>query len=278
METRYFPQASLQTSYPMVRPFESFQAKIEPVVSITGAPNMALRNNIPNEDSQNAQIDASNLFEPNRFPGLDRVEDQSRVTYGLRTGVFGYDDSSLDMFIGQSYRLDERNNPFPNGSGLEDQESDVVGSISGNYKDVYSVDYRYQLGGRHLTSQRHEVDATADWNRFRLRTNYLFARALEGTDINESREQLKSSADFYFTPEWRLRGGATQDLGADPGLRETYASIDYLGQCLFWSLQAEKNFTNDVSGENDVAVVFRIGLKNLGEFEESSYRQDVTQN
>ncbi len=278
MEMRYFPQASLQTSYPMARAYESFQAKIEPVVSVTAAPNMSERADIPNEDSQSVQIDASNLFEANRFPGLDRVEDQSRVTYGLRSGVFGYDNSSLDMFIGQSYRFDDRNNPFPNGSGLEDQESDVVGSLSGNYKDVYSLDYRYQLGGRHLTSQRHEVDASVDWNRFRLRTNYLFARALEGTDIDESREQLKSSADFYVTPQWRLRGGATQDLGIDPGLRETYASIDYLGQCLFWSVQAEKNFTNDVSGENDVAVVFRIGLKNLGEFEESAYRSDITQN
>lgn len=271
-DTRVFPQFHMQTSYPMARSFEKFQARVAPIIAITAAPNISDSSSIPNEDSNDVQIDASNIFEPNRFAGLDRVEDQSRVTYGFRTGVFGYDGSFGDVFLGQSYRFDEDDNPFPRGSGLDQQESDIVGQIAGSYKDVYDLNYRFQLGSEDLSSQRHEIDASADWNRLRLQANYLYATALQGTDILESREQAKMSGQLYLTEEWRTRFGAIQDMGEDPGLRQAFLGLDYLGQCLFWSVTGERNLTRDASGDSSTEVLFRIGLKNLGEFEESSLR------
>lgn len=273
-DMRAFPQIHVQSSYPMARQFENMQAKIEPVVSLTAAPSIDIDNQIPNEDSNDVQIDTSNLFERNRFPGLDRVEDKSRVTYGLRTGLYGYGGSYGDIFIGQSYRLDDGQNPFPNGSGLDTRESDVVGQITGRYEDTYTLDYRFQLDSRHLTSQRHEIDAFADWNRFRLSSQYLFAKALAGTDITESREQMTMAAQYYVTPSWRLTSGATHDFGEDEGLRTSYLGLDYLGQCLFFSLTGEKNFTRESSGDSGTEILFRIGLKNLGEFEETGYRSE----
>lgn len=271
-ETRLFPQADFQVSYPMARPFEKMQARIEPVVSLTAAPDISESDKIPNEDSNDVQIDASNLFEPNRFPGYDRVEDQSRVTYGLRSGLFGYGGSYGEVFVGQSYRLSREDNPFPAGSGLDRRDSDIVGQISGRYGRLYTLDYRFQLDGDRLSPARHEIDAGLDLNRFRLNSRYLYARALEGTDIDESREQVQADAQFYLSKEWRLRSGGTQDLGKDPGLRKLYGGIDYLGQCLFVSLTGERNYTNEVSGDNDTEVLLRIGLKNLGEFQQSSLR------
>ena len=59
---------------------------------------------IPNEDARAVDLEDSNLFALNRFPGYDRWEDGSRVTYGV--------DWSLDRpncrsttTVGQSYRL-----------------------------------------------------------------------------------------------------------------------------------------------------------------------------
>lgn len=273
-ELRAFPQVHIETAYPMARPFETMQATIEPVVSLTVASRIDQDDdsNIPNEDSNDVQIDASNLFEPNRFPGLDRIEDQSRATYGLRTGLHGNDGSFAEAFVGQSYRFDDQNNPFPIGSGLNAQESDVVGQVTGRYKDIYSLDYRYQLSSRHLTSQRHEVNAYADWNRFRLDTRYLFAKALEGTELDQSREQIDADAQFYMTPNWRVRSGAVYDFGENNDLRQAYTGLDYLGQCLSLSLTGEKNFTTEASGESGTEILFRVGLKNMGQFEESGYR------
>tara|TARA_X000000950_G_scaffold41191_1_gene44937 strand:- start:1942 stop:4431 length:2490 start_codon:yes stop_codon:yes gene_type:complete len=273
-ETRVFPMAHVETSYPIARQFDNVQATISPIFSITAAPKMDDDDypNIPNEDSNDVQIDSSNLFQPSRFPGLDRLEDQSHLTYGLRTGLYGNEGSFGEVFIGQSYRLDERENPFPFGSGLSDQGSDVVGQVSGSYKDIYTLDYRYQLGSRHLTSRRHEISASADWNRFYLNSEYLFSKALDGTELDESREQITADAAFYFTPNWRTRSGAVHDFGENSGLRSVYTSLDYLGQCLYLSLTGEKSFASEASGESGTELFFRIGLKNLGEFEETSYK------
>lgn len=266
VEARFFPQVNLQGSYPLVKAFDTVQAVVEPVVSLTAAPRIDVTDDIPNEDSRDVQIDASNLFEPNRFPGFDRVEDESRVTYGLRSGLYDQGGSYGDVFIGQSFRLDSEGNPFPEGSGLNGRESDVVGQISAHVDDRYDLNYRFQLNGRDLTSERHEVDAGARWDRFSLNSRYLFAKALEGTDISEGREQIQADAAYYVTESWRVRTGGTQDLGDNPGLRKAYGGLDYLGQCLSLSVTGEKNFTDDASGDSNTEVFFRIGLKNLGEF------------
>jgi LPS-assembly protein len=38
---------------------------------------------IPNEDARSIDLEDSNLFALNRFPGYDRWEDGSRITYGF---------------------------------------------------------------------------------------------------------------------------------------------------------------------------------------------------
>ncbi len=52
---------------------------------------------MPNEDARAIDLEDSNLFALNRFPGYDRVEDGVRFTYGVdwqftRPGWQGQDD------------------------------------------------------------------------------------------------------------------------------------------------------------------------------------------
>ncbi len=270
-ESRFFPQAHIVTSYPMAKPYESMQMVIEPMAALTIAPNVNAKDvAIPNEDSEDAQIDALNLFNPSRFPGKDRIEDDSRVTYGLRTGFYGYEGSYLDMFAGQSWRFDEDDNPFPRGSGLNTQSSDVVGQISGMYDGRYGVSYRFQLDSNDFASQRHEFDGYANWDRFSLSSRYLYATSLEDTIIDEAREQIEGVASINLTNEWRFNTGALYDLGQDPGLRKAAVGIDFMGCCMSFSLLAERNLTTDSSGDNGTEIKFRIGLDHLGQIESGS--------
>lgn len=269
-ETRFFPQAHIVTSYPVARPFEKMQMVIEPMAALTIASNINAEDAaIPNEDSEDAQIDALNLFNPTRFPGKDRIEDDSRVTYGLRTGFYGYGGSYLDVFAGQSYRLDKDDNPFPRGSGLDRQTSDVVGQIAGSYDGRYGVNYRFQLDSNDFSSQRHEFDGYANWNRLSLSSRYLYATSLEDTIIDEAREQIEGVASIDLTREWRFNTGALYDLGQDPGLRKAAVGLDFMGCCMSFSLLAERNLTTDSSGDNGTEIKFRIGLDHLGQIESS---------
>lgn len=270
-EERFFPQAHFVSSYPMVKQMARAQIRVEPIISATFAPNIDVEGNLPNEDSQDVQLDSLNLLNANRFPGLDRVEDQSRVTYGVRTGFYDGEHGELRTFLGQSYRLQDDDNPFPEGSGLSDRSSDVVGEISGLYADKHHLNYRFQLDSRNLSPRRHEVDVSSDFGRLNLGANYLFAKSLEGTGFDESREQLRFNSGYYWNPQWRSSLGFTQDLGEDPGLRQAYVGLEYFGQCVFFALTGQRNLTDDSSGESDTEILFRIGLKNIGEFQRSQW-------
>ncbi|MGB4056510.1 MAG: LPS assembly protein LptD, partial [Alphaproteobacteria bacterium] len=272
---QFFPNAQIQTSYPMVSAREKYQATFEPILALTVSPNIDVNTKIPNEDSQDVQIDASNIFEPNRFPGSDRIEDRSRVTYGVRAGAYGYGGSRGDVFLGQSYRLSDKDNPFPEGSGLSGQNSDIVGQVSAAVNGQYALDYRFQLASDTLSSERHEVDGSANWDRLNLGMRYLYASALEDTSIDENREQLQTYAGYYLSKGWRVRAGATNDFGENPGLRRAYGGLDYFGQCWSWSLVGQRNYTDDSSGESDTEILFNIGLKNLGGHVESGMRDSL---
>lgn len=269
---RMFGYVDALSRYPVAKQFQNSQMVIEPIVGLTVAPNIGANENIniPNEDSQDVQIDASNILNANRFPGLDRVEDDAHVTYGVKTGLYAFDGSYGDIFIGQSYRFDDKNNPFSAGSGLNNQSSDIVGQISASYQNNYTLDYRFQLGSDDLSSERHEVDATVVYNQLTFSTQYLYASGLGGTDIEATREQLSNSASYYINDKWRVYGSARHDLGEYAGLREAGVGLDYLGNCVSWSVTGKRTLTDEASGDNGMEVLFRVGLKNLGEFATSA--------
>ncbi len=272
-ESRLVPTLHVKTAYPMIKPInDSVHAVLEPIGALTLTPNLNENSAIPNEDSQDVQIGADNLFNASRFPGLDKVEDRSRITYGVRGGLYGDNGNQITSFLGQSYRFNDDENIFPAGSGLENQASDIVGQIAGVYDGRYNLHYNMQLDSNQLQSRRHEVTAGAAWDRLSLSTQYLFAKGLADTDLTETREQLSLNAGYYLAPSWRVQTSATHDLGVDAGLRQARLGLDHFGQCVSWSLSAERNLTDDSSGESDTEVYFRIGLKNLGEFEDSGLK------
>ena len=67
---------------------------------------------IPNEDARSVDLEDSNLFALNRFPGYDRWEDTSRVTYGVDWSL-ERPNLSIENTIGQSYRLTDSSRNFP---------------------------------------------------------------------------------------------------------------------------------------------------------------------
>ena len=93
---------------------------------------------IPNEDARSVDLEDSNLFALNRFPGYDRWEDSSRITYGLDWSL-DRKNLSIDSTIGQSFRFDKRRTIFPQGTGLTGRLSDIVGRTRiryGNFIDI----------------------------------------------------------------------------------------------------------------------------------------------
>lgn len=269
-QTRSFALGNWNISYPFVNSFDSgTQWVVEPIVSLTAATNVDFDKGIPNEDSRDFSLDPTNLFEPNRSPGYDLIEDRAHVTYGLRTGLHLDNGYRGEVFFGQSRRLQDDDNPFATGSGLSDQESDYVGQVTTSLGEYVDLDYRFQLENENMSSQRHEFDGTFSFDPLTLSTRYFYANALSGSDLNESREQVRQTAQLRLNENWYLGTGVWYDFGKDEGLRQISYGVNYVGQCLTLSATAERKFTRDSTGDSGTEIMFRMGLKNLGEFETS---------
>ncbi len=268
---RGFTQAHLKSSYPVSKSFEKTELVVEPILALTTGTNLHDNDDIPNEDSQDVSIDMTNLFNANRFPGYDRIEDEASTTYGVRTGLYADNGYRGEVFFGQSYRFDKNDNPFPQGSGLSEQKSDFVGNVSVAAGSALQLNYGMQLENADLSSQRHEVDASSTIGKVSLSTRYFYANALQGTDLDTSREQIMLGGRYRFNDKWSVVSSMQYDLADESeGLRYARYGLDYEGQCVNFLISGQRTLTRDSSGDSGTEIMVRLGLKNLGSFETSA--------
>ena len=275
-DTRMVPTVNLEVAYPLQKRLKTSQIQIKPRVGLTARPDVDNDSDIPNEDSSDAQLDYTNLFEADRFPGFDRVEDRTRVNYGIETGYYTDSGNQFTAALGQSYRFDNDDNPFPEGSGLNMQSSDIVGQLGASFDNHrHNLNYRFQLNGQTLASERHEIYGGTAVGRADMSMIYLFEKGSEGTEFVDSREQVQASATYRLDEEWRLSGRTLYDLGEDPGLRESGVGLSYDNDCFGVTASWERDLKTDESGSKDTRILLSFRLKNLGEFETTAYNDSI---
>ncbi|MFQ5784366.1 MAG: LPS-assembly protein LptD [Alphaproteobacteria bacterium] len=261
---RFVPQLSLDWRYPLIRHSGSVRQIIEPVFKFAVSPNFGKPNKIPNEDSQDFEFDDTNLFSLNRFPGLDRVEGGTRISYGLRMGAYGAGGGRTTAFLGQSFRA-KADSTFDPGSGLDDNFSDYVGRVTVSPNDFIDLSYRFRLDNNNFTSRRSEVDLAAgpEWLRFNLGFLSLDATSVNLDEGVGKRQEIDVSALARFSDNWSLTAFHRRDLTADRTI-DTGAGIVYEDECLFISVEGSRRFTEDRDFEPETSVKFVIKLKHLG--------------
>lgn len=254
------------SSYPMVRRLMNAQMVVEPIAGVNISPRVSgMNNEIPNEDSIDVRFDTSNLFQESRYPGFDRREDGGRTNYGLKAGWYSDSGRYGKAFVGQSYRF-SGDKIFPQGSGLENRSSDVVGQVSVGLSKYFDADYRFQLDSEALAARRHEIQAGGGNDIFRLNSRYFYTAAVAGTGFNESRQQIQMDGTYNITKTWKFSQSALMDVGNQPGLRSQTTGITYSDECFTFSMQGSRNVADAASGSDETRLTVRIGLKSIGEF------------
>ena len=261
-EFRIFPRATLTTSYPLVNQEGTVQQLFEPIVAVTAAPDLGDVSNIPNNDSVDVEFDEINLFSDSRFPGIDRVEDGARVTYGLRLAVFGFGGGSTSIFGGQSFNF-YGENPFPDGSGLEDRQSDLVGRITITPAPAFNLDYRFRFDPKSFDGRRQEVSLLAGPDLFRFGANYTFVDAIAGTGTGEDVEEVTLRASSRFAENWAISALARRDLDASE-MRKITLGLAYSDECFTFGIDFRRDFTEGARSPGDSVFLF-ISLRNLGD-------------
>ncbi|MBC2668897.1 LPS-assembly protein LptD [Novosphingobium piscinae] len=229
---------------------------------------------VPNEDSRAIDLEDSNLFALNRFPGYDRVEDSVRFTYGFdwelqRPGL------RVRTTLGQSVRLTNQATVVPDGTGLSDRMSDIVGRTELRFRDRIKLTWRYRLDKDDLAVRRNEFDATVGNERTYAEVGYLrLNRDIASLEDLQDREELRAAGRFAFARYWSMFGSTVINLTnrqEDPlntanGFQplRTRLGLAYTDDCLELALTWRRDYvaTGDAGRGNTFQLYF--ALRNLG--------------
>ena len=261
---RFLPQLGLQWRYPWIQDNGSWQQVIEPIGQIVAAPSFGNPDEIPNEDSIGFEFDDSNIFELNRFPGVDRADSGSRIDYGFNwRGDFGT-ESTAEAFVGQSYQIVDANNEiFPENAGVGDGVSDFVGRVQLSPLDEFDLLYRFRLDDQNLQPRRHEIGAQFGVPAFEMDLGYLFVDNQATSEDFDDREEININAQSQLTNTWNIFGSFRRDLDAQRTLSWSIG-MGYEDECFTVEGVFRRRFFDDreIDPENTFTVQFVF--KHLG--------------
>jgi LPS-assembly protein len=271
--TRGVATAAIDVEWPFVGTAFGGTQVLKPRVQLVASPqtrNLA----IPNEDSRAIDLEDSNLFALNRFAGYDRIEDGARITWGLdweltRPGL------RIKSTIGQSYRLEDQNAIFPNGTGLSERVSDFVGRTEVRVGNLVSLTHRYRLDKDNFIVRRNELDAAIGSARTYLEIGYLrLNRNITTVEDLADREELRAAGRIAFARNWSIFGSGIFSLssaednpfftleGFEP--IRTRVGIAYQDECMEFGATFRRDFVTagDALRGNTFQIFF--ALRNLG--------------
>ena len=210
--TRLIGALAADVQWPFVGPLLGGIQRLVPRVQLVltpPTPNIQ----IPNEDARSIDLEDSNLFALNRFPGYDRWEDASRVTYGVDWSL-DRPNLSIDGNVGQSYRLVDRPGIFPQGTGLTDRWSDFVGRVRVRYGRFIDFTERFRVDKDRLAVRTNEIDMTIGTTQTYAQVGYLRLNRNVDPTIEDLRdaEELRVAGRVLFARYWSIFGSTVIDL------------------------------------------------------------------
>ncbi|HEY4071057.1 MAG TPA: LPS-assembly protein LptD, partial [Sphingomicrobium sp.] len=230
--SRFIGALAADVKWPFIGPLFGGVQRLVPRVQIVLTPRTP-NVEIPNEDARSIDLEDSNLFALNRFPGYDRWEDASRITYGFDWSL-DRPNLVIETTIGQSYRIEDRPVIFPQGTGLTDRWSDLVGRTSIRYGRLLELTNRFRIDKDNLAVRRNEIDLTFGTTQTYAQIGYLKLNRNVDPTIEDLRdvEELRVAGRLLITRYWSIFGAAVVDL--------TDATEDPLSQADGWEPVRER--------------------------------------
>ena len=259
---RLFPQLGLGWKLPLARQHGNISETFTPMATVYTAPKGGNYWQIPNEDSLEPEFDELNLFSPSRFPGIDRVDGGTRVSYGGQWGVYGPSGAGTDIFLGQSYRF-TGDDTFAPGSGLDDQLSDYVGRVRFTPAQYVRMTYRTRLDKEDLAPRRSEVQLDAGPSALRGSLNYVFFDNGSSAQFG-AREEIAGGVLAKIARNWKGGFTARHDI-EESELRSVAMQLTYDCECFTFDTVLRRDFYRDRDLEPSDAILFRLTFKTLGD-------------
>lgn len=231
--------------------------------------------NVPNEDARAVELEDSNLFALNRFPGYDRWEDGPRLTIGA-DWAFDAPGISVAATIGQSYRFNSQPTILPPGTGLSDRTSDIVGRTRVKYRRWLSFTHRYRIDKHNFAVRRNEIDANFGTDRTYGTISYVRMNRNIDSSIEDLRdhEEVRLGGRIQLSRYFSAFGATTIDLtnkeedptsvsdGYQP-IRHQFG-IAYTDDCLDIGFTWRRDYSTSGDARSGDSFVLRLAFRGFG--------------
>ncbi len=271
---RVLGAGAIDVRWPLIGPAFGGTQRITPRLQL--ATTTRIRNlAIPNEDARAFELEDSNIFALNRFPGYDRFEDGTRLTYGVEW-AFDRPGVAATMQIAQSYRIQDKPSLFPDGTGLTARTSDITGRSTVAYKDFLRLTHRFRLDKDNFAVRRNELDITIGSRKTYAEIGYLRLNR----DITQLAEDLRDREEVRFGgrvalgKNWSMFGSAIIDLSGpseDPSLTTDGFSpvrhrigIAYEDDCITFGITWRRDYEDSGDARRGNTFLLRVAFRNLG--------------
>lgn len=266
--------AAIDIEWPFVGKALGGTQVFKPRLQLVASP--PIRNlEVPNEDSRAIDLEDSNLFALSRFAGYDRVEDGTRITWGLdwelqRPGW------RVKSTIGQSFRFEAPDDDlFPQGTGLSDQVSDFVGRTEVRFRNFVNFTHRFRLDKDDFAIRRNEIDAAIGSRRTYLEVGYLrLNRDIQTVEDLRDREELRAAARVAIGRKWSVFGSGVfnlTDTDEDPVFEpdgfepiRTRFGVSYQDDSLEFGATWRRDFIDAGDARRGNAFQLFFAIRNLG--------------
>lgn len=266
--------AALDVKWPFIGKAFGGTQTITPRFQIVATPDIS-NPTIPNEDSRSVDLEDTNLFSLNRFPGYDRYEDNVRASYGIEWNLVR-PNLSVNTIVGQSYRLENNSDIVPSGTGLSERFSDVVGRTNVRFKDIVKFTHRFRLDKDNFAVRRNEIDATVGSRSTYAQIGYLRLNRDIGAQLEDlqDREEVRIGGRYQIDKYWSVFGSAIVDLtdqredptssadGFEPVRHRL--GVAYDDGCLSLGVTWRYDYEDTGDAERGSTFLFRLALRNLG--------------
>jgi len=262
-ESRFLPEAAVSWEKPFISP--GFKHIITPKLMLITSPDEDF-NDVPNEDSTSFELDATNLFEKNRFSGFDRVETGNRVVYGVDTKYGEPDKLNLQAFLGQSYNFEDKEENIADDVRSNNKNSDWVGFLDVEPNKHLSAGTDFRLDGSDFSAQRIDsnIKLKRESNYFSLDNNlendYI---SLVHSFLKDDSEEINLYALYNLNDDFALRGRIQRNMTENITLTQELDLL-YRSCCYNLSFKVRKNQSDDDDTEDSLDFLVNFSILPMG--------------
>ncbi len=254
-DTRASSSVGLELRYPFVSRRAGLTQVVEPILQLVRGDQTGDPEDVANEDSLLVELDETNLFSTNRFPGTDRFETGTYANIGLRYESITPSGRNITGTIGRVVRDDELDT-FPSSTTLGQEQSDYV--LAAGFDATRNTRISGSLlADDDFVASRTELRFAYGGERLGFSGTYVFLREDEITP--EDRAELVFDASYQIDGNWQADLGFRRDLENSDFIRVD-AAVSWGNECATFEFSASRRFTtrDNVEPTTDFGLTLRL--------------------